>query len=64
MENYEQILDELREGKRKEYDVDMKHFMNFQKVLMNYRYRKSIVGEAKRGGGAIYHFDDGRKLNI
>lgn len=58
-ENYEEILDDLRTGKLKEYDVDMDHFMDFQKVLMNYRYKKSIVGKAKRGGGAVYYFDSG-----
>lgn len=41
----------------------MDHFMEFQHVLMNYQYKKSIVGEAKRGGGAVYHFDDGSHSN-
>ncbi|WP_290032920.1 hypothetical protein [Ligilactobacillus cholophilus] len=58
-EDYKQILDDLRTGKIKEYDVDMENFMEFQKILMNYRYKKSIVGQAKRGGGIVYHFDDG-----
>lgn len=59
MENYQQILDDLRTGKLETYDVDLDHFMDFQQVLMNYQYKKSIVGEAKRGGGAVYRFDDG-----
>ncbi|HIX01587.1 MAG TPA: hypothetical protein H9861_02410 [Candidatus Ligilactobacillus excrementigallinarum] len=62
-ENYQQILEDLRTGKIKEYEVDMDHFMDFQKVLMNYQYKKSVIGEAKRGGGAVYHFDDGSNSN-
>ncbi len=74
-EDYQKILDDLRtgklkeydvemdHGKLKEYDVEMDHFMEFQHVLMNYQYKKSIVGEAKRGGGAVYHFDDGSHSN-
>lgn len=62
-EDYQKILDDLRTGKLKEYDVEMDHFMEFQHVLMNYQYKKSIVGEAKRGGGAVYHFDDGNHSN-
>ena len=62
-ENYQQILEDLRTGKIKEYEVDMDHFMDFQTVLMNYQYKKSVIGEAKRGGGAVYHFDDGSNSN-
>ncbi|MGX5377755.1 hypothetical protein ACWCL1_05855 [Ligilactobacillus sp. LYQ135] len=62
--DYQKILDELRTGEIKEYDVDMDHFMEFQKVLMNYQYKKSIVGEAKRNGGVVYHFDDGSNSNL
>ena len=62
-EDYQKILDDLRTGKLKEYDVEMDHFMEFQHVLMNYQYKKSIVGEAKRGGGPVYHFDDGSHSN-
>lgn len=62
-EDYQQILEDLRTGKIKEYEVDMDHFMDFQKVLMNYQYKKSVIGEAKRGGGAVYHFDDGSNSN-
>lgn len=59
VDDYQKILDDLRLGRLETYDVDLDHFMGFQQALMNYQYKKSIIGEAKRGGGAVYHFDDG-----
>ena len=34
-------------------------FMDFQKVFMESNFRKKVIGKAKRGGGAIYHYDKG-----
>ena len=42
-EDYQKILDDLRTGKLKEYDVEMDHFMEFQHVLMNYQAIKEMA---------------------
>ena len=39
-----------------EFEIETAEFMDFQKILLNYNYRKNVVGTAKRGGGVIYHY--------
>lgn len=57
--DYQELLDQLREGTLNELEISTEEFMDFQKILMDYQQRKSIVGTAKRGGGVIYHFNSG-----
>lgn len=52
--NYQKQLEDLRDGKISELEVSPDEFMDFQKILMSFAQRKSIVGIAKRGGGAKY----------
>lgn len=57
MKDYENLLEQLRQGKVSELTVTPEEFMDFQPVLMKYRYRKSIVGKAQKGGGIVYYFN-------
>ena len=55
--DYQQLLEELHTGQIEEFEIDTDEFMEFQKILMNFNYRKNVVGTAKRGGGARYHYE-------
>ena len=53
---YQTLLDRLHAGEITEFEIETAEFMDFQKILLNYNYRKNVVGTAKRGGGVIYHY--------
>ncbi|GAW63569.1 hypothetical protein FC65_GL000982 [Ligilactobacillus acidipiscis DSM 15836] len=55
--DYQQMLEQIRSGELEEFEINTDEFMDFQKVLMEYSHRKKVVGSAKRGGGAVYHYD-------
>lgn len=55
--DYQKLLEELHTGQIEEFEIDTDEFMDFQKILMNFNYRKNVVGTAKRGGGARYHYE-------
>ena len=55
--DYGQLLQQLRSGEIKQLEISTDEFMDFQKVLMEYSHRKKVIGKAKRGGGAIYHYE-------
>ena len=54
--DYQTLLDRLHAGEITEFEIETAEFMDFQKILLNYNYRKNVVGTAKRGGGVIYHY--------
>lgn len=55
--DYQKLLEELHAGQIEEFEIETAEFMEFQKILMNFNYRKNVVGTAKRGGGARYHYE-------
>ncbi len=57
--DYGQILEQLRQGEITEVEISTAKFMDFQRALMEYPHRKQVVGHAKRGGGASYHYNSG-----
>ena len=57
--DYEKLLSDLHDGKIETFEVTKEEFMDFQKVFMESNFRKKVIGKAKRGGGAIYHYDKG-----
>ncbi|MFK5676806.1 MULTISPECIES: hypothetical protein [unclassified Ligilactobacillus] len=63
MKDYKNLLEQLRQGAVSELTVTSEEFMDFQPVLMKYRYRKSIVGKAQKGGAVVYHFDGKQTIN-
>lgn len=57
--DYEKLLSDLHDGKIETFEVTKEEFMDFQKFLWNRTSEKKVIGKAKRGGGAIYHYDKG-----
>lgn len=55
--DYNQLMEELRSGKRESFSVDPEHFMVFHEAYMKYEYRKRIIGMAGLDGHVVYHFD-------
>lgn len=51
---YEEILNQLAEGKLEEYKVEAKNAFAFQAALRNYGKRQDITGVAQRGGAIVY----------
>lgn len=57
-EEYLQKLDDLQAGKIDKLAISKEEFMDFQPVLMQYPQKKSVIGHAQRGGGAVFYFVD------
>ncbi|WP_297817272.1 hypothetical protein [uncultured Lactobacillus sp.] len=51
---YEEILNQLAEGKLEEYKVEAKDAFGFQAALRNFGKRQDITGVAQRGGSIVY----------
>lgn len=60
---YQALLEQLQHGKISQLEISKEEFMQFQPVLMQFAKKKSVVGHAKRGGGAIFTFNDQSKLS-
>ncbi|SEM69946.1 hypothetical protein SAMN05216431_1079 [Ligilactobacillus sp. WC1T17] len=61
--DYAKLLDDLKAGKIDSFEISKEEFMDFQPVFMESNFRKRVIGEAKRGGGATYHYDrDGQGI--
>ncbi|KRL00252.1 hypothetical protein [Liquorilactobacillus capillatus] len=52
--NYQELLEQLVNGQVESLVITPKEFMDFQAAFMNFQHRKSIVGNAQRGGDIIY----------
>ncbi|WP_261806357.1 hypothetical protein [Lapidilactobacillus luobeiensis] len=57
-QDYSQQLQALVSGGLSSLTVTEKDFMSFRKAWLAFPQRKEIVGEAKRNGTVIYHFDE------
>ncbi|NMV54152.1 hypothetical protein FOL88_04090 [Lactobacillus reuteri] len=53
-ENFEQLLDDLRNKKIDHFIITPENFQQFQPIFHSYAYRSQIEGEAQRGGKIIY----------
>ena len=53
-ENFEQLLDDLRNKKIDHFVITPENFQQFQPIFHSYAYRSQIEGEAQRGGKIIY----------
>ncbi|WP_125702812.1 hypothetical protein [Lacticaseibacillus daqingensis] len=54
--DYQQMMDDLRAGKLATIEITPETFTAFRAVWTNYAGRETIVGEAKRDGKIIYHY--------
>ncbi|MBM7617997.1 hypothetical protein JOC36_001591 [Weissella uvarum] len=52
--DYNQILEELRQGEREEFVLQAKDFPQFFETWRDYPYQNAIVGEAHHGGEVVY----------
>ncbi|WP_267202297.1 hypothetical protein [Limosilactobacillus kribbianus] len=53
--NFQQELDDLRNGKIDQFVITPEDFQAFQRVYHAYPYRTQIEGKANIGGKIVYH---------
>ena len=58
--NYQLLLEKLVKKQIDELKITPDEFMEFQPVLMNFRQRKRIVGQALPKGKILYHYKENR----
>jgi hypothetical protein len=58
--NYQLLLEKLVKKQIDELKITPAEFMEFQPVLMNFRQRKRIVGQALPKGIILYHYKENR----
>ncbi|ETT85661.1 hypothetical protein MKZ08_17920 [Viridibacillus sp. FSL R5-0477] len=56
MNSYNDMLDELKNGTRKDITVDKNEFYAFREVLVKREDFKHFRGVAKQGGQVIYQY--------
>lgn len=56
MNEYEKILEKLKEGELSSYVVKKDEFLQFREVLLNHEDFKHFRGEAQQGGDIIYTY--------
>jgi len=57
MSNYNQQLNELREGTRSSLTVEKQDFLSFREVLVQMEDFKHFKGVAKQGGILVYTYE-------
>ena len=58
MEQYKQLLDQLRNGEIQQLEVKKEEFLAFREVLVKDAQFKHFRGEAQQGGNIIFTFLD------
>lgn len=58
--DYVKLMDDLRAGRLNELKIDSESFAAFRAAWTNYPNRKEIVGQAKRGGTILYHYQSAK----
>ncbi|MFD1393702.1 hypothetical protein ACFQ3L_09010 [Lacticaseibacillus jixianensis] len=58
--DYTKMMDDLRAGKIAEIKIEPATFAAFRTAWTNYPSRKEIVGQAKRGGTILYHYQSAK----
>lgn len=56
MENFEQLIEQLRTGKIDHIAVSKEQFEQFRQIIVNLPDFKHFRGEAKQGGGVIFTY--------
>lgn len=60
MNPYEQMIQELMDGKIKKIEVKREEVMAFREAWLKIENRKFIVGKAELNGNVTYHYDPTR----
>lgn len=63
IKNYLEALNQLKDGSISELTIKANEFIDFQPILMNFSDRKLVIGEARRGGDIVYHFESNESGN-
>lgn len=58
MEQYKQLLDQLRNGEIQQLEIKKEDFLAFREVLVKDTQFKHFRGEAQQGGNIIFTFLD------
>ena len=56
MNEYEKILQQLKEGEISSYKIKKEEFLKFREVLVKHENFKHFRGEAQQGGDIIYTY--------
>ena len=56
MNDYENILEQLKNGELKSFEVEKENFLAFREKLVEREDFKHFRGEAKQGGGVIFTY--------
>ena len=56
MANYEEMLQQLKEGKIEYIEIDKDQFYEFREVLVKHPLFKHFRGDAKQNGRVIYTY--------
>ncbi|AUB52496.1 hypothetical protein [Enterococcus mundtii] len=60
MNPYEQMIQELMDGKIQKIEVKREEVMAFREAWLKIENRKFIVGKAELNGNVTYHYDPTR----
>ncbi|WP_195514403.1 hypothetical protein [Enterococcus sp. 1001283B150225_161107_E12] len=60
MNTYEQMIQELMDGKIQKIEVKREEVMAFREAWLKIENRKFIVGKAELNGNVTYHYDPTR----
>lgn len=56
MKNYEEMMNQLRNGEIKSFELEKNEFLSFREVLIKDEQFKHFRGEAKQGGNVVFTF--------
>lgn len=60
MNPYEQMIQELMDGKIQNIEVKREEVMAFREAWLKIENRKFVVGKAELNGNVTYHYDPSR----
>ncbi|WP_458414144.1 hypothetical protein ACNQFZ_04420 [Schinkia sp. CFF1] len=55
-EDFEAVIEKLRNGELEQFVVRKEEFLLFREVLMKQKDKENIQGEAKKGGEVAYSY--------
>lgn len=56
MDKYTNLLEQLKEGKVQQIEIQKDEFLAFRSVLVSHNNFKNFRGEAKQGGNIVYTY--------
>lgn len=56
MDKYTDILEQLKEGKIQQIEIQKEEFLAFRSILTSHKNFKNFRGEAKQGGNIVYTY--------